>query len=99
ETGAVLACLRTFEAFEVPVILGTPAGVIILINYVYELLKIDTPPNYGLALALSLVVGGIAISTLALQAREADLYSTVSVTGKGQQGAPVRLGVWALPAS
>jgi iron(III) transport system permease protein len=56
---AVLAFLRALEAFEVPVVLGTPAGVIILINYVYELLKIDTPPRYGLALALSVVVGGI----------------------------------------
>lgn len=94
----VLTFLRTFEAFEVPVILGTPARVLILINYVYELLKIDTPPKYGIALALSIVVGGIAISTLALQAREADLYSTVSVTGRGQQVARVRLGLWALPA-
>ena len=42
---AVLAFLRAFEAFEVPVVLGTPAGVVILINYVYELLKIDTPPQ------------------------------------------------------
>ena len=95
---AVLAFLRAFEAFEVPIILGTPAGVIILINYVYELLKIDTPPKYGLALALSIIVGGIAISTIALQAREADLYSTVSVGGKGNQGPKIRLGIWAGPA-
>lgn len=91
---AVLAFLRAFEAFEVPVVLGTPAGVIILINYVYELLKIDTPPRYGLALALSVVVGGIAVSTLALQARAADVQNIVT----GHQAKPVALGRWALPA-
>jgi iron(III) transport system permease protein len=95
---AVLAFLRALEAFEVPVVLGTPAGVIILINYVYELLKIDTPPRYGLALALSVVVGGIAVSTLALQARAADVQNSVTITGKGHQANPVALGRWALPA-
>lgn len=95
---AILAFLRAIEAFEVPVILGTPAGVVVLINYVYELLKIDTPPRYGLALALSIVIGGVAISIIALQAREADQQSAVSVTGKEQQGAPIRLGPWALPS-
>jgi iron(III) transport system permease protein len=95
---AMLAFLRAIEAFEVPVILGTPAGVIVLINYVYQLLKIDTPPRYGLALALSVVVGGIAISAIALQAREADLQSGVSITGKEQQTTPIALGPWALPS-
>ena len=94
----VLALLRAIEAFEVPVILGTPAGVIVIINYVYQLLKVDTPPKYGLALALSIVIGGIAITAIAFQALDADLRSTVSVTGKEHQQGPVSLGNWTVPS-
>jgi iron(III) transport system permease protein len=80
------------------VILGTPAGVIVIINYVYQLLKVDTPPKYGLALALSIVIGGIAITAIAFQALDADLRSSVSITGKDQQQAPVQLGAWTVPS-
>ena len=80
---AIIAFIRAIEAFEVPQILGTPAGIYVFINFIYDALKIQTPPNYGTAIALSVLVGTGALLVVAISARLQQTRATV--TGKGFQ--------------
>lgn len=86
---AVIAFVRAIEAFEVPQILGTPAGIYVFINYIYDALKVQTPPHYGIAIALSVLVGTVALAIVALQAQL--VHARATVTGKGFQPRRIKL--------
>jgi iron(III) transport system permease protein len=87
--------IRAFEAFEIPVILGTPARVMVFTNEIYDRLKVLTPPQYGWSFAIACIltfVFGLAI--LLLMHRRGG-RSFVTVTGKGYRAQEIRLGRWA----
>lgn len=86
---AVIAFVRAIEAFDVPLILGTPAGIYVFINYIYDALKVQTPPRYGNAIALSVIVGTLALLIFALQAQLH--HARATVTGKGFQPRRIKL--------
>jgi iron(III) transport system permease protein len=90
---ALLAFVRAVESFEVPVILGTPSGVLVLTNAIYSKLKLESPPDYGSAVALSCLVTLATGLLLALQARLV-ARGTVTVTDKAVRPRRVQLGAW-----
>lgn len=90
---ALLAFVRAVEAFEVPVILGTPSGVMVLTNAIYSKLKLESPPDYGSAVALSCLVTAAMGLLLVLQAKLLTKGST-TITGKAIRPRRLRLGGW-----
>ncbi len=86
---AIIAFIRAIEAFEVPQILGTPAGIYVFINFIYDALKVQTPPHYGTAISLSVLVGTGALVIVAVAARLQQTRATV--TGKGFQPRRIKL--------
>jgi iron(III) transport system permease protein len=91
---ALLAFVRAVESFEVPVILGTPAGVMVVTNEIYSKLKLQSPPAYGSAVALSCIVTLAAGAMLAVQAKMTAKTGTTTITGKATRPRVVQLGGW-----
>jgi len=91
---AVLVFVRAIETFEVPAILGTPANVFLVTNDIYYRLKIYTPPQYGTAIAISVMITAVMAGLLIVQGWVTSRRSRVSLTGKGFRQQRLRLGRW-----
>lgn len=88
----VYTAVRAFEAFEIPVILGTPARVMVFTNEIYYRLKILTPPNYGWSFAVACILTFVfGLVLIAMQSRRGS-RRFVTITGKGYRPQLVRLG-------
>lgn len=91
----ILACIHAMEAFEVPLVLGSPADIQVLSTQVFRFLNLATGPNYAAASALAvpvliLVLGLLRWARVLLGDRE---YVTVAgKAGGGTRNAP---GPWA----
>lgn len=89
---AIFIFIRNIEAFDVPVLLGTPGGVKLLTSEVY-LAMTRVPPDLGHSSAFAVIM--IAFVSVLLYfysriTRNADRYA--SVTGKGFRPRPFDLG-------
>lgn len=88
----MLSFIRAMDSFEVPVLLGLPAKVMVFSNRIYAAIQYDYPVNYGLATALGVsffVLMGVLIF---VQNRVLHGKNFFVVTGKGYQPRIVRLG-------
>jgi iron(III) transport system permease protein len=94
--GAVLLLfLRGIESFEVPMLLGFNAGILVFSTAIYHALRNTFPPEYGLGFAYSMMLIVIAIAALYLYIRQlshAERFSTVR--GKSYQPRLIALGKW-----
>ncbi|MGE0522619.1 MAG: ABC transporter permease [Variibacter sp.] len=96
---AVLVFFLGFELFGIPLVLGDPQGILVLSTYLYKLTNLLGVPSYQL---MAVVVVAIVVVTLPLiylqrrLLRQSQRY--VSMRGKGQRAAPLRLGRWRWPA-
>ena len=91
---ALFIFIRNLEAFDVPVLIGTPSRITLLTTEVY-LSMTRVPPLLGHASAFSVVLVGVVSVLLYFYgriARNADKYA--SVTGKGFRPRPFDLGGW-----
>ena len=91
---ALFVFIRNIEAFDVPVLVGTPGRVSLLTTDIY-LATQQVPPELGHASAFSVVLIGIVSVLLLLYgrvSRSAERYA--SVTGKGFRPRPFDLGRW-----
>ncbi|OWT53938.1 ABC transporter permease [Candidimonas nitroreducens] len=89
---AMFVFIRAIEAFEVPLLVGTPSGIQVLTTEVYESMKV-VPPQLGQSAAFSvilLVFVGILFSLYGRLSKNADKYQ--SVTGKAFRPRPFDLG-------
>ena len=89
---ALFVFIRNLEAFDVPVLVGTPGRVTLLTTDIYLATK-EVPPLLGHASAFSVVMIGIVGVLLVLYgrvSRNAERYA--SVTGKGFRPRPFALG-------
>ncbi|HWP56606.1 MAG TPA: iron ABC transporter permease [Candidatus Acidoferrales bacterium] len=89
---SMFSFIRTMDAFEVPVLLGLPAGVFVFGNRIYAAIEYDFPVNYGLATALGgsllvLMMGLLAVQNKLLRGKEFFV-----ITGKGYRPHVVSLG-------
>ena len=96
----ILIILITSEQFELPLIIGLPARIIVFSYRIYyELNPAGGLPNYGGAAAVSLpfIVFGVLLLLLYNRTiRRAESF--VTVTGKAYRQRRLSLGVWRAPA-
>jgi iron(III) transport system permease protein len=95
----LLVFVRAIESFDVPAVLGVPAGVPVFATQVF-LAVWDVPQDYNIASAFG--VGYLVISLLLLYfyhraTRMSERY--VTVTGKGFRPRRMQLGRWRWPLS
>src|SRR5690606_1375457 len=77
----VLGLVRSLQAFEIELILGSPAGIDVYSTIIYKAV-IGDPPQHGIASVLSVVFLLSVIPLIALQQWYSQRRSHASVTGK-----------------
>jgi iron(III) transport system permease protein len=90
----LLLVIRGMETFEVPGLIGLPAGIEVFSSRIY-LAVTELPANYGLGGAYSvslLAITAIGVGLYSRLTRDSSRYATV--TGKGFRPATVPLGRW-----
>ena len=103
-TPAILAALTyTFmtnlESLEIPIVIGVPAGIHVFPTYIYFTTQRFTPPEYGLAAALSVLLVLVSSGLVFWYRRimgQANRFATI--TGKGYRPRLLALGKWRYPA-
>ena len=96
----IFQAMTALEVFEVPGILGMPAGIHVFATKIYAILQsADALPMFGEASALGmlyLVIGFTAAFFYWSLIRKSEKFAVV--TGKGYRPRPVELGRWRYPA-
>lgn len=96
----IYQAMTALEVFEIPGILGLPAGIYVFSTKIYAIVRTATfMPVYGQANALAMVYLVIAVATTFLYTRmigRAERYTIV--TGKGYRPRQLDLGKWRIPA-
>jgi len=96
---ALLIFIRGIEDFEIPALLGIPAGIYVLSTEIY--LTVRRPPtDFNLAATISMFYLLVAMAGLYLyfkSTRMSEKYAVI--TGKGFRPSVARLGKWRIPAS
>lgn len=93
----ILGIIRSLEAFEIELLLGTPIGLQVYSTKIHELVTWE-PPQFAPAMALSTMFLGILLLMVALQRRHIGKRSYATVTGRGFSIRPTQLGRWRMPA-
>ncbi|MGH7847324.1 MAG: ABC transporter permease [Candidatus Binatia bacterium] len=91
---SLLTFVRGMESFELPVILGLPAGIFVFTNKIYETLEFGYPPQYGLATALAVTLFLMTAALVFVQGKLLSGKSFVVISGKGYRPMIVSLGPW-----
>ncbi|MEU6647342.1 iron ABC transporter permease [Saccharomonospora sp. NPDC046836] len=95
-SATVIVIVLGLESFEVPVMLGEPAGLYVFTSRIYFLTN-DFPADLGAAGALSVALMAVAALLLAVTGGGRSGREHQTVTGKAFRPAPVSLGrarVW-----
>lgn len=90
--------MEHLESLEIPIIIGLPAKVYVFPTYIYFTTQRYTPPQYGLAAALSVTF--VLVSILLIYGYRRILGSGgryATVTGKGYRPRIIPLGKWRIP--
>jgi iron(III) transport system permease protein len=93
----ILGIIRSLEAFEIELLLGTPIGLQVYSTKIHELVTWE-PPQFPPAMALSTVFLGVLLLLVALQRRYIANRIYATVTGRGFSTRPTQLGRWRYPA-
>ena len=93
----ILGIIRSFEAFEIELVLGTPIGLQVYSTKIHELVTWE-PPQFAPAMALSTVFLAILLLMVALQRRYIANKSYATLNGRGFSIRPMPLGRWRYPA-
>ncbi len=91
----ILGIIRSLEAFEIELLLGTPIGLQVYSTKIHELVTWE-PPQFAPAMALSTVFLGVLLLMVALQRRYIGKRNYETVTGRGFSIRPTPLGALAL---
>jgi len=96
----IYQAMTALEVFEIPGILGLPAGIYVFSTKIYAIVRTATfMPVYGQANALAMVYLFIAVGTTFFYTRmisRAERYTII--TGKGYRPRQLDLGKWRIPA-
>jgi iron(III) transport system permease protein len=93
----ILGMIRSLEAFEIELLLGTPIGLQVYSTKIHELVTWE-PPQFAPAMALSTLFLGVLLLMVALQRRYIANRNYETITGRGFSIRPTRLGKWRYPA-
>ncbi len=91
----ILTFVRSLEAFEIPALIGIPAGIDVLTTQIYLQVRGGFRPRYGEASAYSIilmVLVGLALIPYYRATRHTHKFTTV--TGKGYRPRRNDLGPW-----
>lgn len=91
----LLQFIRGIEAFEVPYIMGMGKGLRVFSTAIYVSVRELSPPDYGAAFVLSLVLVVLAVVGIVFYQRimaQSERYATI--TGKGFRPRIFSLGKW-----
>ena len=98
--GAVTYSFMTnLESLEIPIVIGVPAAIHVFPTYIYFTTQRFTPPEYGLAAALSGLLIAVCLVLVYCYRRiigQANRFATI--TGKGYRPRLITLGKWRYPA-
>jgi len=92
----ILGIIRSLEAFEIELLLGTPIGLQVYSTKIHELVTWE-PPQFAPAMALSTVFLGVLLLMVALQRRYIANRNYETITGRGFSIRPTPLGRWRYP--
>jgi iron(III) transport system permease protein len=93
----ILGIIRSLEAFEIELLLGTPIGLQVYSTKIHELVTWE-PPQFAPAMALSTVFLGLLLLMVALQRHYIAGRNYETITGRGFSIRPTQLGRWRYPA-
>ena len=93
----ILGIIRSLEAFEIELLLGTPIGLQVYSTKIHELVTWE-PPQFAPAMALSTVFLGVLLFMVALQRRFIGKRVYTTLTGRGFSMRRTQLGRWRYPA-
>jgi iron(III) transport system permease protein len=89
---ALMGFVRGLESFDVPLLLGAPAGIEVFSTQIYGYLSNHFPPAYAQASALSVLVMAIMAVLVVLMWRFLGRRDFTTLGGKGQRVELVDLG-------
>lgn len=93
----ILGLIRSLEAFEIELLLGTPIGLQVYSTKIHELVTWE-PPQFAPAMALSTVFLALLLLMVALQRRYIAKRNYETITGRGFSTRRTPLGRWRYPA-
>jgi iron(III) transport system permease protein len=93
----ILGLIRSLEAFEIELLLGTPIGLQVYSTKIHELVTWE-PPQFAPAMALSTLFLGVLLFMVALQRHYIGKRVYTTVTGRGFSMRRTQLGHWRYPA-
>ncbi len=96
---AALIFLLGFELFGLPLVLGDPAGLLVLTTYLYKLTNLLGVPSYHLMAVVALAIVALTFPLVYAQRRMLRTAGRFAVIGgKGQAFRPLPLGALRWPA-
>jgi iron(III) transport system permease protein len=96
---AALIFLLGFELFGLPLVLGDPAGLLVLTTYLYKLTNLLGVPSYHLMAVVALAIVVLTFPLVYMQRRLLGATGRFAVIGgKGQAFRPLPLGALRWPA-
>jgi iron(III) transport system permease protein len=96
----MLSFIRALEAFEVPLLIGIPGGVVTVTTALFQSIHSGFVPRYGEASAYAVLLTGAVSLPLFLYyraTRQTARFATV--TGKGFRPSRIDLGKWKIPGA
>ncbi len=91
----ILTFIRSLEAFEIPALVGLPAGIEVMTTQIYLELSEGYIPEYGNASAYSvLLIGLVGLCLLPYYRVTQHAHRFTTITGKGFQPRRKDLGRW-----
>jgi iron(III) transport system permease protein len=96
----LLSFIRALEAFEVPLLIGIPGGVITVTTALFQSIHSGFVPRYGEASAYAVLLTAAVSVPLFLYyraTREGAKFATI--TGKGFRPSRIELGKWKYPCA
>jgi iron(III) transport system permease protein len=88
----LLAVTRLLSSFETEVFLGTPAGIFVLTNKIYERLGHVFPPDFATGMTLSLLLLVVTFALVGVYWRLIGNRDYTTVSGRGYSARPMALG-------
>ena len=91
----ILTIIRSLEAFEIPALIGIPAGVEVLTTKIYLQIKGGLIPKYGEASAYSIIlIVLVAIGLIPYYRITSQTYKYTTISGKNFRPNRIALGKW-----
>lgn len=88
---SILQFIRGLEAFENPLLFGSPAGIFVFSNEIYRMVNYRFPPQYDTATALCVFLISITFLLIWIQWRIIGPRQFTTVTGKGYRPSRIKL--------